>query len=153
MATERTADVTWKGSLLEGEGTIDRVGSEAFGPLDVTWASRTEEKSGGKTSPEELIAAAHASCFSMAFAHGLAQAGTPATELKTTATVTFVPGEGITKIVLHARGEVPGLDDGGLPCSSGNGEGELSRLEGARERSRDRARYTPVDPELDGGQV
>lgn len=118
MATERTADVTWKGSLLEGEGTIDRVGSEAFGPLDVTWASRTEEKSGGKTSPEELIAAAHASCFSMAFAHGLAQAGTPATELKTTATVTFVPGEGITKIVLHARGEVPGLDAEGFRAAA-----------------------------------
>ncbi|MBA2569320.1 MAG: OsmC family peroxiredoxin [Actinobacteria bacterium] len=118
MATERTADVTWKGSLLEGEGTIDRVGSEAFGPLDVTWASRTEEKSGGKTSPEELIAAAHASCFSMALAHGLAQAGTPATELKTTATVTFVPGEGITKIVLHARGEVPGLDAEGFRAAA-----------------------------------
>ncbi len=58
MATERTADVTWKGSLLEGEGTIDRVGSEAFGPLDVTWASRTEEAN-GRTSPEELLAAVY----------------------------------------------------------------------------------------------
>lgn len=118
MPTERTADVSWKGSLLEGEGTIDRVGSEAFGPLDVTWASRTEEQSGGKTSPEELIAAAHAACFSMALSHGLAQAGTPATELKTTATVTFVPGEGITKIVLHARGEVPGLDEAGFRAAA-----------------------------------
>jgi lipoyl-dependent peroxiredoxin len=111
MATERTADVTWRGSLLEGEGTIERVGSGAFGPLEVTWAARAEEDSAGKTSPEELIAAAHAACFSMALSHALAQAGTPATELKTTATVTFVPGEGITKIVLHARGDVPGLDD------------------------------------------
>ena len=108
---ERTAAVTWNGSLLEGGGKIDSVGSGAFGPLDVTWASRAEDESGGRTSPEELIAAAHAACFSMALSHGLAQAGSPADELKTTATVTFVPGTGITKIVLHVRGEVPGMDE------------------------------------------
>ena len=111
MATERTAAVTWKGSLLEGAGRIESVGSSAFGPLDVTWAARTEDESGGRTSPEELIAAAHASCFSMALSHGLAQAGTPADELRTTATVTFVPGTGITKIVLSVRGDVPGVDE------------------------------------------
>jgi len=83
---ERTAAVTWNGSLLEGGGKIDSVGSGAFGPLDVTWASRAEDESGGRTSPEELIAAAHAACFSMALSHGLAQAGSPADELKTTAT-------------------------------------------------------------------
>ena len=71
---DRTATVTWSGSLLEGVGTITSVGSGAFGPLDVTWASRTED-SGGLTSPEEPHAAAHASCFSMALSHGLAQAG------------------------------------------------------------------------------
>jgi osmotically inducible protein OsmC len=108
---ERTAAVTWNGSLLEGSGTIDSVGSEAFGPLEVTWSSRADDESGGRTSPEELIAAAHAACFSMALSHGLAQAGSPPDELKTTATVTFVPGTGITKIVLKVQGDVPGIDD------------------------------------------
>jgi osmotically inducible protein OsmC len=111
MATERTAEVTWHGSLLEGSGTIDKVGSGAFGPLDVSWAARAEEDSLGKTSPEELLAAAHAACFSMALSHGLAQAGTPADELRTSATVTFVPGTGVTKIVLSVRGEIPGADE------------------------------------------
>ncbi len=111
MAAERTAQVTWHGSLMEGRGTIDTVGSEAFGELEVTWAARAEEDSLGKTSPEELIAAAHAACFSMALSSGLAKAGTPPDELRTTATVTFVPGEGITKIVLSVRGEIPGGDE------------------------------------------
>jgi lipoyl-dependent peroxiredoxin len=110
MAAERTAQVTWSGSLLEGSGTIDRVGSGAFGPLDVTWTSRTEE-SNGRTSPEELIAAAHASCFSMAFSSDLAKAGTPPERLETSATVTFVPGEGVTKSALTVRGSVPGMDE------------------------------------------
>ncbi len=110
MAAERTAHVTWSGSLMEGSGTIDRVGSGAFGPLDVTWASRTEE-SNGQTSPDELVAAAHAACFSMALSHALAQAGTPPERLETTATVTFVPGEGITKIALTVRGRVPGMEE------------------------------------------
>ena len=110
MAAERTANVTWSGSLLEGSGRIENVGSGAFGPLDVTWASRTEE-SGGRTSPEELIAAAHASCFSMAFSNILAKAGSPPERLETSATVTFVPGEGITKSALTVRGTVPGMDE------------------------------------------
>ena len=109
MAAERTAQVTWSGSLLDGSGTIDRVGSGAFGPLDVTWEARSEE-SNGRTSPEELIAAAHASCFSMALSGGLAKAGTPPERLETSATVTFVPGEGITKSALTVRGSVPGMD-------------------------------------------
>ena len=109
MAAERTAHVTWSGSLLDGSGTIDRVDSGAFGPLEVTWASRAEEPE-GLTSPEELIAAAHAACFSMALSHGLAQAGTPPERLETTATVTFVPGTGITKSALKVSGSVPGLD-------------------------------------------
>jgi osmotically inducible protein OsmC len=108
---DRTATVTWNGSLMEGEGTIESVGSGAFGPLDVSWAARAEDASGGKTSPEELIAAAHAACFSMALSHALAQAGSPAEKLETSATVTFVPGTGITKIALAVRGSVPGLDD------------------------------------------
>jgi osmotically inducible protein OsmC len=107
---DRTAEVTWRGSLLEGEGTIDHVGSGAFGPLDVTWASRAEEPQ-GRTSPEELIAAAHASCLSMALSGALARAGSPPERLRTSATVTFVPGTGITKSALHVRGTVPGMDD------------------------------------------
>jgi osmotically inducible protein OsmC len=113
MATERTADVTWEGSLLEGKGRIERVGSGVLGPLDVTWASRAEEPA-GRTSPEELIAAAHASCFSMALSHGLAQAGTPPERLATSAAVTFVPGTGITKVALRVRGSVPGIDEAGF---------------------------------------
>lgn len=110
---DRTARVTWRGTLLEGGGTIESVGSGAFGPLDVTWASRAEE-SNGRTSPEELIAAAHASCFSMALSSGLAKAGTPAERLETSATVTFVPGTGITRSALTVRGQVPGLDEDGF---------------------------------------
>jgi osmotically inducible protein OsmC len=109
MATDRTAEVTWQGDLMGGSGVIDRVGSGSFGPLDVTWASRTEEP-GGKTSPEELIASAHAACFSMALAHGLAQAGNPPERLSTSATVTFVPGTGITRSALQVEGTVPGID-------------------------------------------
>jgi osmotically inducible protein OsmC len=109
MATDRTATVTWQGSLMEGAGTIHEAPSGAFGPLDVSWASRAEQPD-GKTSPEELIAAAHAACFSMALSHALAQAGTPADRLETSATVTFQPGEGITRIALEVRGTVPGAD-------------------------------------------
>ncbi len=109
MATDRTMTTIWRGSLLEGAGTIGAAGSGAFGELDVTWASRADEPN-GKTSPEELIAAAHSACFSMALSHGLAQAGTPADRLDTSATVTFVPGEGITKVALTVRGIVPGID-------------------------------------------
>ena len=107
---DRTATVIWSGSLMEGGGTIESVGSGAFGPLDVTWASRAED-SDGRTSPEELIGAAHAACFSMALSHGLAQAGSPADRLETSATVTFVPGTGITKIALTVRGSVLGIDE------------------------------------------
>ena len=75
MATDRTSEVVWQGDLMNGGGTIESVTSGAFGPLDVSWAARSEEPN-GKTSPEELIAAAWASCFSMALSHGLAKAGT-----------------------------------------------------------------------------
>lgn len=118
MAAERRAAVTWSGDLMSGSGTIDEVGSGAFGPLDVSWAARSEDASGGKTSPEELIAAAHASCFSMALANGLAKAGTPPERLQTSAAVTFVPGTGITKIALSVRGTVPGLDADGFRAAA-----------------------------------
>jgi lipoyl-dependent peroxiredoxin len=108
--TERTAQVTWHGSLLEGSGTIDSTTSGAFGGLGVTWKARSEDEHGGLTSPEELIAAAHAACFSMALSAGLARQETPADELHTSATVTFQPGEGITGIALSVEGTVPGID-------------------------------------------
>ena len=109
MATDRNAKVTWTGSLMDGSGRIEGVGSGAFGPLDVTWASRAEDPQ-GRTSPEELIAAAWAACFSMALSHGLAGAGTPPERLETAATVTFQPGEGITKAAIEVVGTVSGLD-------------------------------------------
>jgi osmotically inducible protein OsmC len=113
MATERTANVTWQGSLMDGSGSVNSVGSGAFGPLDVSWPSRAEEPA-GKTSPEELIAAAWASCYSMALSHALAQAGTAPERLQTSATVTFQPGEGITKGHIAVRGTVPGVDADGF---------------------------------------
>jgi lipoyl-dependent peroxiredoxin len=114
VATERRAGVTWRGSLLEGSGTIDSTTSGAFGGLGVTWKARSEDEHGGLTSPEELIAAAHAACFSMALSAALARADTPADELRTSATVTFQPGEGITHIALTVDGSVPGIDDDGF---------------------------------------
>jgi osmotically inducible protein OsmC len=111
MSTDRRADVTWNGSLIEGSGTITKTTSGAIGEQGVSWAARSEDAHAGMTSPEELIAAAHASCFSMALSSGLAKAGTPPDELSTSATVTFQPGEGITKIALTVEGTVPGIDD------------------------------------------
>jgi osmotically inducible protein OsmC len=111
MATERKAEVTWQGDLMSGSGRVDTVTSGAVGGLDVSWPARSEQPN-GKTSPEELIAAAHATCFSMALSNGLAQAGHAPEALKTSATVSFQPGEGITKIVLDVAGRVPGMDEG-----------------------------------------
>src|SRR5688500_6241010 len=118
MAAERTAEVTWRGDLMSGAGRIERVGSGAIAGLDVTWAARSEDESGGKTSPEELIAAAHASCFAMAFSSDLAKAGTPPEQLRTSATVTFVPSSGITKVALTVEGSVPGLDEAGFAAAA-----------------------------------
>jgi osmotically inducible protein OsmC len=110
MATDRTASVVWQGDLMNGSGTIGEVGSGAFGPLDVSWAARSEEPN-GKTSPEELIAAAWSACFAMALSLGLAKSGNPPEKLETSATVTFQPGEGIIRGALTVRGTVPGMDD------------------------------------------
>jgi len=112
MAITRSAEATWQGSLLEGSGTIDYVTSGAFSRLPVTWASRTEEHN-GRTSPEELIAAAHAACFSMAFSSRLAKNNTPATKLSVKAVITFDKGDAGWKIArsdLTVRGDVPGID-------------------------------------------
>src|ERR687897_992358 len=107
---DRTASAVWQGDLFGGSGTVSAVTSGLFTEAGVTWAARTEEP-GGRTSPEELIAAAHASCFSMAFSNVLAKAGSPPERLETSATVTFVPGTGITKSALTVRGTVPGMDE------------------------------------------
>jgi len=133
VATERRAEVTWRGSLLEGSGEIGSTTSGAFGGLGVTWKARSEDETGGLTSPEELIAAAHAACFSMALSAGLARAGTPAEELHTSATVTFQPGEGITRGALTVRGTVPGLD-----------------ADGFRDAAEDAKRNCPVSQALSG---
>ena len=117
MATERSANAVWQGDLINGSGTIAQVPSGAFGPLDVSWASRAEEPN-GKTSPEELIAAAWASCFAMALSNGLAKAGNAPEKLETSATVTFQPGEGITHGALTVRGTVPGLDEDGFRAAA-----------------------------------
>jgi osmotically inducible protein OsmC len=113
MATDRTANVVWQGDLMNGSGTIAQAPSGAFGPLDVSWASRAEEPN-GRTSPEELIAAAWASCFAMALSGALARAGNPPEKLETSATVTFQPGEGIIRGALTVRGTVPSLDEAGF---------------------------------------
>jgi lipoyl-dependent peroxiredoxin len=110
MATDRKAQVTWEGDLMSGQGGIDSVTSGAIGALDIDWRARSEDAQ-SKTSPEELIAAAHAACFSMALSHGLAQDNHPPERLKTSATVTFQPGEGITKVALEVSARVPGIEE------------------------------------------
>jgi osmotically inducible protein OsmC len=113
MATDRRAEVRWNGSLLEGSGTIRSTTSGAIREQAVSWPNRAEDGPGA-TSPEELIAAAHATCFSMALSHGLAQAGHAPEQLDTSATVTFQPGVGITRVALAVEGRVPGLDAAGF---------------------------------------
>ena len=109
MAATRTAEAHWEGSLKEGQGEVDLV-SSGIGSFEVSWPARTEQPN-GKTSPEELIAAAHSTCFSMSVANELVQAGNPApTSVDTRADVTFQPGQGITGIQLTVRAVVPGID-------------------------------------------
>ena len=110
MATDRTAEVRWHGSLTDGSGTIVSTTTGAIGEQPVSWAARSTDETGGVTSPEELIAAAHAACFSMALSSGLAKEGHAPDELRTSATVTFQPGEGITRVALTVEGRVPGID-------------------------------------------
>lgn len=117
MATERSASAVWQGDLINGSGTIAQAPSGAFGPLDVSWAARAEEPN-GKTSPEELIAAAWAACIAMALSNGLAKAGNPPEKLETSATVTFQPGEGIIRAALTVRGTVTGLDEDGFRAAA-----------------------------------
>lgn len=110
MGTRRRAEVVWEGGLTDGVGTITSTASGAIGDLPVTWKARAEEPGG----PEELIAAAHAACFSMALSGALAGAGTPPERLDVGATATFVPGTGMTTMELAVRGRVPGIDPDGF---------------------------------------
>ena len=107
MATTRTANAHWEGSLLEGKGRVS-LDSSGVGAYDVSWPARTEEPN-GLTSPEELIAAAHSSCFSMAFSNELSKAGHTVESIDTKAEVTFQPGQGITGSHLTTRASVPGI--------------------------------------------
>lgn len=121
MATTRTATAHWEGTLMEGSGRVT-LESSGLGTYDLTWASRAESPE-GRTSPEELIAAAHSSCFSMALSLDLAQSGRPAESLDTSAEVDFVPGTGITEVRLRVRGTVPGM----------SAEDFVAAAEGAKE--------------------
>lgn len=116
MATTRRANATWHGNLTSGSGTVTARTSGVFSDLPVTWAARTEESS-GKTSPEELIAAAHASCFAMALSSDLTKAGTPPQRLEVSAAVTFDKvggGHKVTSSHLTVHGQVSGLDGAGF---------------------------------------
>lgn len=107
MATTRSAHTSWVGDLPTGAGQVT-LDTSGLGTYDVTWKARTEEAE-GKTSPEELIAAAHSSCFAMAFSHELAGAGHAADYVNTNAAVDFVPGKGITKSHLTLAAKIPGI--------------------------------------------
>ena len=109
MAVESTGRAHWEGDLTSGSGTAS-LDTGAVGPMQVTWNARSEEHA-GVTSPEELIAAAHAACFSMAFSARLGKAGGTSIVLDTEATATFVPGEGITGIVLSVKGSADGVSE------------------------------------------
>jgi osmotically inducible protein OsmC len=109
MATTRKASTIWTGGLTDGQGQVT-LASSGIGTFDVSWPARAEEPA-GKTSPEELIAAAHSSCFSMALSNGLGKAGHPPAKLETSAEVDFQPGKGITQIRLSVRGTVDGIDN------------------------------------------
>jgi len=107
--TDRKATTVWSGPLLSGAGTVS-LDTSGVGTYDVTWASRAEDAN-GKTSPEELIAAAHSACYSMAFSARLAKNETPPERLETSAVVTFIPGTGITKSALTVVATIPGIDE------------------------------------------
>lgn len=120
MSASRTATVTWTGSLMEGSGTVSAGSSDLFTDLPVSWASRTEAVD-GRTSPEELLAAAHASCFAMALSGALAREGTPPEHLHVSATVTFDRVDDkwtVTRSQLEVVGTVPGLDEAGFDAAA-----------------------------------
>lgn len=109
---DRRATATWRGNLFEGEGTVTAESSGLFTDAGVTWASRTED-AGGATSPEELIAGAHAACFGMALSNELSSRGHEPAQLRIGATCSFVDGK-VTTMVLEVDAEVPGVDEAGF---------------------------------------
>jgi lipoyl-dependent peroxiredoxin len=112
MGTDRKATTNWTGGLLDGKGTVS-LDTSGAASHDVSWPSRAEEAN-GLTSPEELLAAAHSSCYSMMLSHLVGQAGGTVNSIQTSAVVTLVVGQGITKIALTSRADVDGLDDAAL---------------------------------------
>jgi osmotically inducible protein OsmC len=117
---QRRARAVWEGGLAQGTGTVTLESSGLAADLPATWASRTA-RSEGKTSPEELIAAAHATCYSMALSHTLGEAGTPPTRLETSAVCTFAQVEGgfkIASVELSVKGTVPGIDDAAFAAAA-----------------------------------
>ncbi len=134
MATTRTAQTRWEGSLTEGAGKVT-MQSSGIGTYDVSWPARAEEPN-GKTSPEELIAGAHSACFSMALSGALAKQGNAPTSLDTKADVTFVPGTGITGVHLTVVGTVEGM----------SAEDFQAAAEGAKENC-------PVSQALKGTEI
>ena len=122
MAAQSRAKAEWQGNLGTGSGTTTP-DSGAFPTVDVSWASRTE-RAAGKTSPEELLAAAHAACFCMGLSHELDGAGNPPDHLEATATVEFEPGEGVRSSQIVVTGRVPGIDqDAFAAAAAAAGEG------------------------------
>jgi len=121
MAAESKATTVWEGNLTQGRGRTEAA-SGALPEVEVTWAARTERVP-GTTSPEELLAAAHASCFCMALSNELDQAGNAPERLEATATVAFVAGEGVKTSKIAVSGRVPGLDQAGFAeAAAGAGE-------------------------------
>lgn len=125
MTARRTGRARWEGTLTEGRGHVSAATSGLFSEAPVTWAARTEEPQ-GMTSPEELLAAAHAACYSMALSNVLAKAGTPARSLDVTATATFEPKEGggmqVGTMELEVEGDVPGMDQQAFEQAALEGE-------------------------------
>ncbi len=120
---QRKARASWNGDLFSGNGVVSAASSGLFADAPVSWPARTEEP-GGKTSPEELIAAAHAACFCMALSNELSSRGHPPERLDVEATCTFVPGAGITTMDLTVTAAVPGADEAafqeGLAAAQGS---------------------------------
>lgn len=118
MPTTRNATAHWENTLMQGEGAVT-LASSGVGTFPVSWPSRAEAAN-GKTSPEELIAAAHASCYCMALSNGLAKEGHPPTSLDSSVEVDFVPGTGITEIRLTIKANVPGMSDEAFKAAAQN---------------------------------
>jgi osmotically inducible protein OsmC len=121
---DRKARAVWEGSLTDGRGELTAESSQVLVGVPVTWGSRVDEPA-GRTSPEELLAAAHAACYAMALSGALARQDTPPERLEVTATVSFEKvGDGfkVTRSWLHVRGRVPGLDDPGFQEAARTGE-------------------------------